>query len=90
MLSQGCHPASNIPICIRCCNSTSIFTRTCEVFVLQINVTVSNHLRDIPEFTGSWSVKYEVLPDASREQLTAAWKAWMEETCKRKRLYGTL
>lgn len=37
-------------------------------------------MRDIPEFTGSWSVKYELMPDASREQLTAAWKAWMEET----------
>eukprot|EP00878_Enallax_costatus_P003308 GHUV01003513.1.p1 GENE.GHUV01003513.1~~GHUV01003513.1.p1 ORF type:complete len:279 (+),score=64.10 GHUV01003513.1:127-963(+) len=46
----------------------------------KVNVTVSNHLRDIAEFTGSWSVKYELMPDASREQLTAAWKAWMEET----------
>lgn len=45
-----------------------------------MNVTISNHLRDIPEFTGSWSVKYELMPDAGREDMTAAWKAWMEET----------
>lgn len=44
----------------------------------KINVTVSNHLRDVPELTSS--IKYEVLPDASRDALTGAWKAWMEET----------
>eukprot|EP00882_Tetradesmus_deserticola_P003892 GHRQ01004116.1.p1 GENE.GHRQ01004116.1~~GHRQ01004116.1.p1 ORF type:complete len:270 (+),score=88.33 GHRQ01004116.1:208-1017(+) len=43
----------------------------------KINVTVSNHLRDVPESTAA--VRYEVLPDASRDALTGAWKAWMEE-----------
>ncbi|KAF6254959.1 CGFS type glutaredoxin [Scenedesmus sp. NREL 46B-D3] len=43
----------------------------------KINVTVSNHLRDVPESTAA--VRYELLPDASRDALTGAWKAWMEE-----------
>eukprot|EP00879_Flechtneria_rotunda_P008671 GHRR01009084.1.p1 GENE.GHRR01009084.1~~GHRR01009084.1.p1 ORF type:complete len:268 (+),score=84.85 GHRR01009084.1:304-1107(+) len=43
----------------------------------KINVSVCNHLRDVPESTSS--VRYEVLPDASRDSLTGAWKAWMEE-----------
>ncbi|KAF8058886.1 GRXS16 [Scenedesmus sp. PABB004] len=43
----------------------------------KINVTISNHLRDVPELTKA--VKFELMPDAGREQMTAAWKAWMEE-----------
>lgn len=50
------------------------------LLLLQLNVTVSNHLRDLPQLTGS--IKYEIVTDASREALTAAWKAWMEETCE--------
>lgn len=45
---------------------------------LQLNVTVSNHLRDLPELTNS--VKFEVITDATRDALTGAWKTWMEET----------
>jgi hypothetical protein len=41
-------------------------------------VTVSNHLRDLPQLTHS--VKYEVITAATRDALTAAWKAWVEET----------
>lgn len=43
----------------------------------QLNVTVSNHLRDLPQLTSS--VKYEVVTDATRDALTGAWKTWMEE-----------
>jgi len=42
-----------------------------------MNVTAANHLRDVPELTSS--IRYEVLPDADRDELTGAWKAWMEE-----------
>jgi hypothetical protein len=45
---------------------------------LQLNVTVSNHLRDLPNLTNS--IKYEVITDATRDALTGAWKVWMEET----------
>jgi hypothetical protein len=45
--------------------------------LLQMNVTAANHLRDVPELTSS--IRYEVLPDADRDELTGAWKAWMEE-----------
>lgn len=44
----------------------------------QLNVTVSNHLRDLPELTSS--IRFEVVTDATREALTGAWKTWMEET----------
>jgi len=44
----------------------------------KLNVTVSNHLRDLPELTNS--IKYEVITDATRDALTGAWKVWMEET----------
>lgn len=47
---------------------------------VQLNVTVANHLRDLPELTGS--IKYDVITEGSRDALTGAWKAWMEETCE--------
>eukprot|EP00775_Hariotina_reticulata_P011904 gene11904-12048_t len=43
----------------------------------KMNVTAANHMRDVPELTSS--IRYEVLPDAGRDELTGAWKAWMEE-----------
>jgi hypothetical protein len=45
---------------------------------LQLNVTVSNHLRELPELTSS--IRFEVITDATRDALTGAWKTWMEET----------
>ena len=43
----------------------------------QIAVSLANHARDLPEL--AHSVKYAPVPDATRDNLTAAWKAWVEQ-----------
>lgn len=45
--------------------------------LLQIAVSLANHARDLPEL--AHSVKYAPVPDATRDNLTAAWKAWVEQ-----------
>jgi hypothetical protein len=43
----------------------------------QVNASVANHMQALPELTHS--VRFEVIADGSRDALTAAWKAWMEQ-----------
>jgi hypothetical protein len=35
-------------------------------------------MQELPDLTGA--IKYNIVDDASREGLTAAWKSWVEET----------
>lgn len=64
--------------CATCCALPGQLSSSVALWPVQLNVTVSNHLRDLPELTSS--IKYEVVTDATREALTGAWKIWMEET----------
>ena len=50
----------------------------------QIAVSLANHARDLPEL--AHSVKYAPVPDATRDNLTAAWKAWVEQAGARAHL----
>jgi hypothetical protein len=43
----------------------------------QINLSVSTHMNDLPDLTDS--IRYQVIESGTREDLTAAWKAWVEE-----------
>jgi len=43
----------------------------------QIAVSLANHARDLPDL--AHAVRYAVVPDATRDNLTAAWKAWIEQ-----------
>ncbi len=44
---------------------------------MQIAVSLANHARDLPEL--AHAVKYAPVPDATRDNLTSAWKAWVEQ-----------
>lgn len=43
----------------------------------KVSASVSNHLQELPNET--FAVKVHVVADATRENLTAAWKSWVEE-----------
>ncbi|KAK9820835.1 hypothetical protein WJX81_001306 [Elliptochloris bilobata] len=43
----------------------------------KIAVSLANHARDLPEL--AHAVKYAAVSDATRDNLTAAWKAWVEQ-----------
>eukprot|EP00195_Chlamydomonas_chlamydogama_P006123 CAMPEP_0202889656 /NCGR_PEP_ID=MMETSP1392-20130828/255_1 /ASSEMBLY_ACC=CAM_ASM_000868 /TAXON_ID=225041 /ORGANISM="Chlamydomonas chlamydogama, Strain SAG 11-48b" /LENGTH=281 /DNA_ID=CAMNT_0049573039 /DNA_START=49 /DNA_END=894 /DNA_ORIENTATION=+ len=43
----------------------------------KVDASVANHLQEVPDLTHE--VKFATVLDASRESLTAAWKAWVEE-----------
>jgi hypothetical protein len=58
------------------------------LIALQVSVSLSNHLQELPELTAA--VKYEVVPSGAREDLTAAWKTWMEEACECSSCCGVL
>ncbi len=44
---------------------------------VQIAASVSSHMQELSDLTHS--IKYEVVATPTREALTAAWKAWIEE-----------
>ncbi|KAG2430785.1 hypothetical protein HYH02_013624 [Chlamydomonas schloesseri] len=44
----------------------------------KVSASVATHMQELPDLTGA--IKYNIVDDASREGLTAAWKAWVEET----------
>lgn len=43
----------------------------------QIAVSVATHRQELPELTAA--VKYDAVPEGTKEALTAAWKSWVEE-----------
>ena len=45
-------------------------------FCLQVAVSIANHMQDLPDFTHS--VKVATVPDPTKDNLTAAWKAWVQ------------
>lgn len=54
----------------------------------QIAVSLANHARDLPDL--AHAVKYAVVPDATKDNLTAAWKAWIEQAGVLSHLFCTL
>lgn len=54
----------------------------------QIAVSLANHARDLPDL--AHAVKYAVVPDATKDNLTATWKAWIEQAGVVSRLFLAL
>ena len=54
----------------------------------QIAVSLANHARDLPDV--AHAVKYAVVPDATKDNLTAAWKAWIEQAGVLSHLFRTV
>lgn len=44
---------------------------------IQIRTSLRGHARDLPDLT--CSVRYEVKPEASKEDLQNTWKQWIEQ-----------
>lgn len=45
-------------------------------FCIQVAVSIANHVQDLPEY--AHSVRVATLSNPTRENLTAAWKQWVE------------
>ena len=45
-------------------------------FCIQVAVSIANHVQDLPEY--AHSVRMATLSNPTRENLTAAWKQWVE------------
>ncbi|GLC43465.1 hypothetical protein PLESTB_001560100 [Pleodorina starrii] len=43
----------------------------------KVSASVAAHMQELPDLTAA--IKYDIVDDASREGLTAAWKSWVEE-----------
>jgi hypothetical protein len=54
-------------------DSTPRLTIRCS----QVNISVSTHMQDLPDLTHT--IKYQVVESGLREELTGAWKKWIEE-----------
>lgn len=44
---------------------------------MQVNLSVSAHMQQLPDDVAA--IKFDLVSDASREGLTDAWKAWVQE-----------
>jgi len=47
----------------------------------QVSASVSSHMQELPDLTKA--VRFELVPSATREALTDAWKAWVQEASER-------
>jgi len=43
----------------------------------KVSASINNHLQELPELTAA--VKYEIISSGARDELTGAWKSWVEE-----------
>ena len=53
-------------------------------FTVQVAVSIANHMQDLPEHTHS--VKVATLSNPTKDNLTAAWKQWVESAGRRQTL----
>lgn len=70
------HARSLLPTCLLIRDYLCCGQHFCTFCAVQVAVSIANHMQDLPDYTHS--VKVATVANPTKENLTAAWKQWVE------------